>query len=250
MGFKGTQAAKESSDMILLNDRFETIALAIRIGRVLTNNIVLSTEYLLSCTLSIVLLMAISSLVGSHLPLNAVQILWLNIITVTCPALSLAFEPGSSKLMNEPTRKYHQGLVSKSHILLLLSWSLLLAAGALVTYFVTLEIFKLPMPLVSSLTFTTLALSQTLHLLNIQAFHEGGSKVAFLLEIIKVPLTWMILGFAALFQVAAIYIPLLQVTLGTAPIPYHYWAIPILVSLTLIGTAMGQIHSRPEATDH
>ncbi len=234
MGIRGAEAAKESADIILLNDRFETIALAVLEGRVLSNNVKLGIKYLLSCNLSLVLLMFISAIAGFGMPLNALQILWLTIITVTIPALSLAFEPGTQALLKTPIRSYHQGLLPKSEILLVIFWGLLLTAAGLGAFLTAKIYFKLPMTTASTLAFCTIAFAQTLHLLNIQLAHSAGSKLETLGEIIRVPLTWVIMVSAILLQVLIVYVPFLQTVLGTTTITPSTWGIPIAFSVGMM----------------
>ncbi len=234
MGIRGAEAAKESSDIILLNDRFETIALAVLEGRILINNVKLSVEYLLSCNSSLVMLMVISALLGFGLPLNALQILWLNIIVVTIPALSLAFEPGNPANIRQPNRSYNQGLLFKEHILLVVLWSVLLMGAGLGVFLVSHKVFNHPLEVSSTLSFTTMALAQTLHLLNIQAAHAGGSKLEFLTEIAKVPLTWIILALTVGLQLAAVYIPVLHPVLGTVSLEPLLWWMPLAFTLGMM----------------
>lgn len=243
MGIRGAEAAKESSDIILLNDRFDTIALAVLVGRIQTNNVKLSIKYLLSCNIGLVILMVVAAVSGFGLPLNALQILWINIITVTIPALSLAFEPGTEALLRHPSRSYNQSILSMEHVFLVGFWSLLLTAVGLGTYLVSTEILHQTPEMASTLAFSTLAISQTFHLLNVQMVHSGGSKKAFLLEMTKVPLTWIIIVLAFVLQVGAVYLQPLQLVLGTVAFPLLHWLIPfgfsvgmMLVSMLMIRT--------------
>lgn len=234
MGIKGAEAAKESADIILLNDRFETISLAVQEGRVLTNNVRLSLKYLLSCNMGLVMLMVVSAIAGYGLPLNALQILWLNIITVTLPALSLAFEPGTPEVLKQPSQSYHQGVFPREHILLVGFWSLLMTAAGLAAYLLALKMFDQSHMVASTLAFSTLAFAQTLHLLNIQAVHSGMRLTAFLAEISAVPLTWIVMASAVVLQVAAVYVPFLQPVLGTAPLDVLLWWMPVTFALVML----------------
>jgi P-type Ca2+ transporter type 2C len=245
MGIKGAEAAKESADIILLNDRFETIALAVREGRILTNNVKLSIKYLLSCNMSLVLLMVITAIVGLGLPLNALQILWLNIITVTIPALSLAFEPGTRALLKQPSQSYNQGVLPREHIMLVGFWSLLMTAAGLATFLLSLVTFKQSMETVSTLTFCTIAFAQTLHLLNIQAIHSGMRIKDFLAEISAVPLTWIVMASAAILQIAAVYLPFLQPVLGTVALDIVSWWMPLVFPVLMMLVALFMTRTDP-----
>lgn len=243
MGIRGAEAAKESSDIILLNDRFETIALAIEEGRILVNNLKLSIEYLLSCNLGLVILMLSAALVGFKLPLNAIQILWLNIITVTIPALSLAFEPGNEAVLRSPTQSYNKGVLIKDHLPLIGFWSLLLTAAALGVYVVSHVFFKQSYEITNTLTFCTVALFQTFHLLNIQSVNQGGSRRAFLTEISAVPLTWIVVVSALLLQLGAVYLPFMHPVLGTQSLALKDWWMPVVFAGAMMILSMVMIRS-------
>jgi Ca2+-transporting ATPase len=94
MGLRGTDVAKEAAAIVLQDDRFETIAAAVEEGRVIGDNIRKFVFYLFSCNLAEVLVLLVAGLAGLPLPLLPLQILWLNLVTDTFPALALAVEVG------------------------------------------------------------------------------------------------------------------------------------------------------------
>lgn len=248
MGIRGAEAAKESSDIILLNDKFDVIALAVKEGRILMNNVKLSIEYLLSCNIGLLTLIVLSALMGSSLPLTAVQILWLNIITVTIPALSLAFEPGNEDMVKHPLGSYQQGILFKEHLPLIGFWSLLLTAAGLGVFITATQILHYSIEIASTLTFCTVAFSQTLHLLNVQAVHAGYSRRAFLSDISAVPLTWIIIASAVILQIAAVYLPFLHPVLGTTYIEPILWWMPVAfaVGMMIISMLLIRTETNPE----
>jgi Ca2+-transporting ATPase len=99
MGIKGTEVAKEASAMVIMDDNFATIVRAVEQGRILYANILRFVHYLFSCNLAEILAVFVALMVGWPLPLGALQILWLNMITDVFPALALALEPSSPGVM-------------------------------------------------------------------------------------------------------------------------------------------------------
>lgn len=104
MGKRGTDVAKQASDLILLDDNFATIVDAIKEGRTIFQNIRNFVNYLLSCNLSEVLVVFIASLFG-FLPLSAVQLLWINLLTDGFPALALGIDPPRPGIMAQKPEK-------------------------------------------------------------------------------------------------------------------------------------------------
>jgi Ca2+-transporting ATPase len=104
MGITGTDVAKGASDMILVDDNFATIVSAIEQGRNIYNNIKKSVLYLLTCNLGEVMAVFVTILVGWKAPLIATQLLWINLITDSFPAIALGMDPGNPDVMKEKPR--------------------------------------------------------------------------------------------------------------------------------------------------
>ena len=104
MGIRGTDVAKEAAAIVLQDDRFDTIAAAVEEGRIIFDNIRKFVFYLFSCNVAEVLVLLCAALAGLPMPLLPLQILWLNMVTDTFPALALALEPGDADVMERPPR--------------------------------------------------------------------------------------------------------------------------------------------------
>src|SRR5688572_32700717 len=102
MGITGTDVAKDAAKMVLLDDNFATIVAAVREGRVVYDNIRRFIKYLLTCNASEIAVMLIGPLLGMPLPLQALQILWMNLVTDGLPALALGVEPAEADVMRRP----------------------------------------------------------------------------------------------------------------------------------------------------
>ncbi len=163
MGKRGADVAKEAADMILLDDRFATVGAAIEEGRVIFENIRKFIYYLFSCNLAEVLVILVAGVAGWPTPLLPLQILWLNLVTDTVPALALALEPAEVGIMSRRPRPPGSAILERREIFSLLGFAWLIAL-------VTLAAFVIGLPSgaahASTLAFFTLAFAQILHLGN------------------------------------------------------------------------------------
>lgn len=116
MGITGTDVAKNASDMILADDNFATIVAAIEQGRNIYNNIKKSVVFLLSSNVGEVIAMLIAIIAGMPIPLLATQLLWINLVTDSLPAIALGMSPGSKDVMLEQPRKQNEGFFTKNTI--------------------------------------------------------------------------------------------------------------------------------------
>jgi len=113
MGGRGTDVAKEAADIVLEDDRFETVGVAVEEGRAIFDNVGRFVFYLLACNLAEIATLAAGGLVGAVAPLAPLQILWLNLATDTTPALALALEPAARGAMTRPPRKPGTPILSR-----------------------------------------------------------------------------------------------------------------------------------------
>ncbi len=104
MGITGTDVSKGASDMILTDDNFTTIVYAIEEGRNIYNNIKKTIMFLLSCNLGEVFCVFFATVFGWAIPLVSTQLLWINLVTDTLPAISLGMDPGDKDVMNRKPR--------------------------------------------------------------------------------------------------------------------------------------------------
>ena len=119
MGIKGTEVAKEASDIVLLDDNFATIRNAIKEGRRIFDNIRKFVDYLLTCNLAEVLVVLSATLSFPFVLLYPIQILWINLITDGLPALALSVDPARPDIMKRKPRKRGEGIINKKLIALI-----------------------------------------------------------------------------------------------------------------------------------
>lgn len=162
MGIRGSDVAKQAASIVLRDDRFETVAAAVEEGRVIYDNIRKFVFYLFSCNLAEILVLLVLGLLGLP-PLLPLQILWLNLVTDTFPALALALEPADPDVMRRPPRDPQEALLSRRFLLTMTAYALLIAAS---TIGASLVIDDPTGPRVVTVAFVTLALAEVFHLGN------------------------------------------------------------------------------------
>ncbi len=112
MGIKGTEAAKEAADMVIADDNFASIAAAVEEGRTVYDNIQKAILYILPTNGGEVAAVIVAVLAGMAMPITALQILWINMVTETTLSITLAFEPAEARVMQRPPRDPRQPLLS------------------------------------------------------------------------------------------------------------------------------------------
>jgi Ca2+-transporting ATPase len=234
MGRRGTDAAKEVAGVVLEDDRFQTIAAAVEEGRVVFDNIRKFVFYLFSCNLGEILALLGAGLTGLPLPMTPIQILWLNLVTDTFPALALALEPADPTVMHRPPREPKTPLLSRGMLRLTVLYALLIAALTIVALVWGLREWPGEPARAVTLSFTTLALAQIFHLGNARSTQHVVSRHRALTN--RYALGAVVLTLA--LQVLAVVAPPLGRALGTAPLSARGWI--IAVALGAIPALVGQ----------
>lgn len=129
MGKKGTEVAKEASEIVLADDNFATLANAVETGRGVYDNLKKSFIYILPTSIAEAMMIVVATLTGNILPITPVQILWINMITETTLSLTLAFEAPERKVMNRPPRKPDEPLLSRFLIWRIVFVSIVMVGG-------------------------------------------------------------------------------------------------------------------------
>ena len=230
MGIKGTEVAKENADMVITDDNFASIVGAVEQGRIIYGNILRFLHYLLSCNFSEILTVFLALMIGWPLPLVALQILWLNLITDIFPAFALALEPSSPDVMKRTPRDPQEPLLTRSFVGLI-AWQGVLLAGA------TLLAFGIGMHWhgteseglrrATTMAFMTLALAQVFHAFDARS----QNRSIFTSRLFTNGWLWGAVGICLILQVAAVYLPLLQTVLHTVPPTTSEWGVIAACSL-------------------
>lgn len=215
MGLKGSQAAKDAADLVLADDNFASIAAAVREGRTVYDNLKKVISWTLPTNAGEAAVIVIALLAGFALPVTAVQILWINLITAVTLGLALAFEPTEAATMARPPRMRHAPLLSGE-----LVWHVVLVAAlflaAVFGVFTYATDRGYPLALAQTMAMNTLVVLEIFHLFFIRNIH-GTSLTWAAVRGTKV--VWIVVVIVTAAQFAVTYLPLLQPILGTRPVP-------------------------------
>ncbi|MFH1395779.1 MAG: HAD-IC family P-type ATPase [archaeon] len=226
MGKRGTDVAKESSELILRDDNFSTIVNAIEEGRTIYENIRKFIYYLLVGNIAEVLIILIAVIVGANLPLTALMILFINLVTSEFPALGLSFEKPSLKIMKQRPRDHKEGILSDYLIFKIGQIIPLIVLGAIVLYVWELMMKGGAIPKAQTIVFATIIFFELFHALNAKSWDESIFSKNFFSN-------FYVLGgiiLAAVLTISVIYLPFLQNIFGTAALEFKDWIIIIAVS--------------------
>jgi Ca2+-transporting ATPase len=250
MGIKGTEVAKENADMVITDDNFASIVGAVEQGRIIYGNILKFLHYLLSCNFSEILTVFIALMIGWPLPLVALQILWLNLITDIFPAFALALEPSGPDVMKRPPRDPQESLLTYHFIGLIVWQGLLLTAATLLAFAVGMNWYGSEgsdLRRATTMAFMTLALAQVFHAFNARS----QSRSAFTSRIFTNGWLWGAVLMCLLLQFAAVSVPILQRVLRTVPPSRLDWAVIFGCSLAPIAAVeLVKFIQRLVARDH
>lgn len=172
MGHTGTDVAREVADVVLENDDLETMIIGISQGRTIYNNIRKSVHFLLATNLSEIIVTATAITAGLGHPLNAMQLLWINLISDIAPGLALALEPPEPEVMQQPPRSPDEPIIKVSDFRTIGLESAALSAGALGAYGYGLATYGAGIQ-ASSLAFTSLTIGQLLHAITSRSETHG-----------------------------------------------------------------------------
>lgn len=214
MGSIGTDAAREVADIILADDHLETMIIAVSRGRTIYNNIRKSVHFLLSTNLSEIMVMLAATTIGIGQPLNALQLLWLNLVTDVFPGLALAMEAPEPDVLSQPPRDPTEPIIKQSDFQRILLESALLSGSTLGAYGYSLLKYGVGAE-ASTIAFMSLVLGQLLHAISCR------SQEYSIFDVGKLPpnhyLEVALLGSIAL-QLLSIAIPGLRALLNVTPV--------------------------------
>jgi len=203
MGMRGTEVAKEAADMILKDDAFASIVMAIRQGRIIFANIRKFVIYLLSCNLSEVMVVSLCIVAGLPLPLMPLQILFLNLVTDVFPALALGFGKGDPAILTRPPRSKREAIMLRRHWHAIIVYASLMTASVVAAFVWALSQPGRGSNYAETVAFLTLAFGQLWHVFNMR------SSRASLLEneIVRNPYVWGAIGVCLTLLTAALLWP-------------------------------------------
>lgn len=234
MGITGTDVTKNVADMVLADDNFATIVVAVEEGRKIYDNIRKAIQFLLSSNLAEVIAVFVASILGVTL-LQPTHLLWINLITDAFPAIGLGMEQGEADIMQRPPRSSKEGLFANGVGLNCAIQGTALAVITLISYIVG-EIFENGAFMLGqssedgmTMAFLTLSMAELFHSFNMRSLDKslfrtkGHNKILY----------WTLVG-AFVLTLAVLYVPFLSNAFGFAHISFTEFVIALAFAILII----------------
>ena len=231
MGIKGSEAAKEAAELVLADDNFASIAAAVREGRTVYDNIKKVISWTLPTNAGEAMTIIVALFAGMTLPVTAVQILWINLITATTLGIALAFEPSEQGTMRRPPRPRDAPLLTGELI-----WHILLVSSLFVIAVFGVFVYAIdkgyPVALAQTMAVNTLVVLEIFHLFFIRNIHGTSLTLA---AVRGTPIVWISVITVTAAQFAVTYAPPLQTIFGTRAVPLLDGVLIVAVGAAFFG---------------
>lgn len=216
MGLKGSEAAKEAAELVLADDNFASIVAAVREGRTVYDNIKKVISWTLPTNAGEAMTIIVALLLGMTLPITAIQILWVNLITAITLGIALAFEPTEENTMRRPPRARQAPLLSGDLIWHIVLVSVLFLCGVFGTYHYAID-QGYSVDLARTIALNTLVVMEIFHLFFIRNIY--GTSLTFK-AVRGTKVVWSVVIAVTTAQFAITYLPPLQSIFVTVAIPF------------------------------
>ena len=224
MGIGGTDVAKNASDMILVDDNFVTIVEAVKQGRNIFSNIVKAVHFLIATNIGEIVTIFVGLLMGLKSPLLAIQLLWINLVTDSLPAIALGLEPEEKDIMHKKPRDSKKGIFSDG------LWGRIFVEGVMIGMLTILAFsignYKYGLEVGRTMAFVSLGLLELVHSFNIKS-EESIFKVG--LTENKYLLGAFVLG--AILQTVIVCIPSVAEVFKVTILNGTQWLYTICISI-------------------
>lgn len=232
MGITGTDVSKGASDMILTDDNFTTIVKAVEEGRTIYKNIKKAVVFLLSCNFGEIVAIFTSVLMNFAIPLLPTQILWVNLVTDSLPALALGVDPGDKRVMSEKPRRPDESFFAGGAGFRAILGGLLVGATTLVAFAIGLQengyslmtsqaASESALTYARTMAFVVLASSQLFYAISMRSLEKPLYKVGVFRN--KRLFGAVVVGLV--LQAIVISVPMLASAFKVMPLPLHDWVI-------------------------
>ncbi len=229
MGKSGTDVTREAASLVLADDNFTTIVNAVEEGRSIYDNIRKFIRFLLACNTGEILTMFMAMLIGLPLPLRAIQILWINLVTDGLPAIALGVDPPEKGVMRRQPRSATEGIFAGG------LWQRITGRGSLIGI-TTLIVFAwaleqgMELEAARTMAFSTLIVTQLLYVFDCRSERANFWEIGVFTNPYLIGAVMISFG----MLLVVLYNPFLSAVFGTVPLQKHQW-IPIIVLSLLPG---------------
>lgn len=235
MGITGTDVAKNTAEMILTDDNFASIVAAVEEGRIIYSNIKKFVAFLLSCNIGEILLVFTSILLNLPVPLIAIQLLWLNLVTDSFPALALGVEKGDPDIMKVPPRDTKEPILTRPMLRGIIFQSLAIAVASLLSYRWGLMTYDGDLLKARTIIFTSLITAELLRAFSSRSQKYTLFKIGFFSNMTMVYA--VLVSFALLL--AVVYVPFLQPIFHTTNLSLFDWS--VILGFAIIPLIVGEL---------
>ena len=225
----GTDIARETAKMIVIDDNFKSIVAGVKEGRIAYSNIRKIAYFLLSCGLAEVLFFCLSIIFNMDMPLVAIQLLWLNVVTDGIQDFALSFEKGESDIMEEPPRNPDEPLFDKSLFREVAIAGLTIGIVVFATWYYLINIIHMDTNVARGYIMALMVFIQNIHVFNCRS--EKHSALSVPITSNKIILFGVLAS--VLLQVIVMEVPVLSAFLSTTSVPVLH-----IIYLFLIGTTV------------
>jgi Ca2+-transporting ATPase len=235
MGQRGTDVAKEAADVVLQDDSFGSIAVAVEYGRVIFANIRKFTNYLISGNIGEIVAVAIAALANLPLPLLPLQILYLNVLNDVFPSLALGMSGDLPGVMEEPPRDPDEPIMTRAHWTASASYGVIIGLVVLAALLIALNVFGMDQTRAVTISFLTVAFSRLWHVFNMR--NQKGGFIDN--EVTRNPFVWGALVLCVILLLLAVYWTPFANLLKLANPGLNGWL--LIGGMSLIPLVIGQI---------
>ncbi|MFK3939681.1 calcium-translocating P-type ATPase, SERCA-type [Alkalihalobacillus sp. NPDC078783] len=231
MGITGTDVAKEASSLILSDDNFATIKDAIKEGRNIYENIRKFIRYMMASNVGEILVMLFAMILGLPLPLAAIQILWVNLVTDGLPAMALGMDQAEGDVMKRKPRSQNEGVFARGLTWKIISRGFMIGLVTLAAFWFVYQEHDADLTRAQTVAFLTLVMAQLIHVFDCRSeysvYHRNPFENKYLVVAVLI---------STLLMLAVIYIPSLQPVFHTVPISLREWL--LVLGLAAIPTVV------------
>lgn len=227
MGITGTDVAKETAEMILTDDNFASIVSAVEEGRVIYANIRKFVFFLLSCNVGEILIIFFAMLLGWPVPLEPIQLLWLNLVTDAFPALALGMEPAEPNIMQQPPRDPKASIIDKRMTWGIVLQSIAMTAAVLGVFKYALVVYDGDLHIARTFAFVGLIVSELLRSFTARSEIFSIFKLGLFTNKYVIGGT----GLSFFLMLIVLYVPALEGIFETVELSLSQWGIILLFAL-------------------
>ena len=227
MGLKGTDVAKNAADMILNDDNFVTIVSAVKQGRNIFDNIKKAIHFLIATNIGEIVTIFVGLLLGVKSPLLAIQLLWVNLVTDSLPAIALGLEPPEKDIMNRPPRDAKKSIFADGLMGKIVSEGFMIGMFTILAFFIGNKYYGIEVA--RTMAFISLGMLELIHSFNVKS-EESIFKVGILEN--KYLIGAFLLG--TVLQLGIVFIPTLAELFKLTELNSIQWLITLGISVAPI----------------